>query len=210
MFIGTEDLWRLRREVGDTYHAQFWGQAIQFLTLSRLLGENKRITLETDRGAYAAGDQVQVFANVLSDGYEPVRLPAYAVRIESRSSRRDPVELELTPAPDIPGLYVGALVAEEAGTFVVRTRADDQAAANAAEFTVLTTPLEQRETAMQAQVANQLADLSGGKALALRELSSLPDRIVKKNQVKVIRTERSLWDLPLVFVLLVLRFTFFR
>ncbi|MEK9984638.1 MAG: hypothetical protein VW879_07830, partial [Opitutae bacterium] len=43
MFVGSADLWRLRREVGETFHARFWGQAIQFLALSRLLGQNKQV-----------------------------------------------------------------------------------------------------------------------------------------------------------------------
>ena len=54
MFVATEDLWRMRLEVGDRYHAAFWGQAIQFLTLARLLGENKQIRLETDRRTYSS------------------------------------------------------------------------------------------------------------------------------------------------------------
>ena len=37
MFVGTADLWRLRREVGERFHSQFWSQAIQFLALYYLL-----------------------------------------------------------------------------------------------------------------------------------------------------------------------------
>lgn len=204
MFVGTEDLWRLRREAGDTHHARFWGQAIQFLTLSRLLGENKRITIETDRASYVAGEHVQVFANVLSDAYEPVLLPSFPVRVQNTASRGDPVELELTPVPTVAGLYQGLFLAGEDGRYVVQTGQDDPAAANSATFDVLSIPLERRETAMQRQVFEKMAELSGGKAFAIRELASLPDRIVKKNPVKVIRVERDLWDWPAVFVLLAL------
>jgi hypothetical protein len=204
MFVGTEDLWRLRREVGEVYHAQFWGQAIQFLTLSRLLGENKRITIETDRATYSAGEHVQVFANVLSDAYEPVRLTAYTVRVEKKGERSDSVELALTPVPGVGGLYTGLFVPDAAGSYVIRTAQDEPSAANSVEFEILAIPLEQRETAMQQQVCDKMAELSGGKAYTFRTLSSLPDGIVKKEQVKVIRTERNLWDRPAVFVLLVL------
>jgi len=95
-------------------------------------------------------------------------------------------------------------VASQDGSHVVRAGQDDPAAANSAEFDVLSTPLERRDTAMQRQVFEKMAELSGGKAFAIRELSSLPDRIVKKNPVKIIRMERDMWDLPAVFVLLVL------
>jgi hypothetical protein len=204
MFVGTEDLWRLRREVGDLYHAQFWGQAIQFLTLSRLLGENKRITIETDRASYAAGEHVQVFANVLSDAYEPVRLPLYTVRVEKKGEKGDSVELALTPVPGVGGLYTGLFVPDADGGYMVRTAQDEQAAANSVEFEILAIPLEQRETAMQQQACARMAELSGGKAYTFRTLSALPDGIVKKEQTRIIRTERNLWDLPALFVLLVL------
>jgi hypothetical protein len=204
MFVGTEDLWRLRREVGEVYHAQFWGQAIQFLTLSRLLGENKRITLETDRMTYAVGEHVQVFANVLSDAYEPVRLSAYNVRVEKKGEKGDAAELSLTPVTGVGGLYTGLLVPDSPGSYSIRTAQDEPSAANSVEFEILAIPLEQRETAMQQQVCIKMAELSGGKTYTFRTLASLPDGIVRKEQVKVIRTERNLWDLPAVFVLLVL------
>ena len=46
--ITADRLWRLRFKTGDKYHWA-WSQCIQFLTLSRLMGEHKRIRLETDR-----------------------------------------------------------------------------------------------------------------------------------------------------------------
>jgi hypothetical protein len=52
MSIGTDRLWLLRFKTGDKYHWRVWSQCIQFLTLSRLMGEHKRIRLETDRAIY--------------------------------------------------------------------------------------------------------------------------------------------------------------
>ena len=53
--IATDRLWRLRFKTGDKYHWRLWSQCIQFLTLSRLMGEHKRIRLETDRSIYKLG-----------------------------------------------------------------------------------------------------------------------------------------------------------
>ncbi|MCP3998829.1 MAG: hypothetical protein GY722_27720, partial [bacterium] len=49
MSIASDRLWRLRYKTGDKYHWRVWSQCIQFMTLSRLMGEHKRIRLETDR-----------------------------------------------------------------------------------------------------------------------------------------------------------------
>ena len=65
--IATDRLWRLRFKTGDKYHWRLWSQCIQFLTLSRLMGEHKRIRLETDRSIYKLGDQVRLYAHVLDE-----------------------------------------------------------------------------------------------------------------------------------------------
>ena len=59
--LATDRLWRLRFKTGDKYHWRVWSQCIQFLTLSRLMGEHKRIRLETDRSTYRDGEQARLF-----------------------------------------------------------------------------------------------------------------------------------------------------
>ncbi|MDE0854770.1 MAG: hypothetical protein OSA97_10150, partial [Nevskia sp.] len=65
MSIASDRLWRLRYRTGDKYHWRVWSQCIQFMTLSRLMGEHKRIRLETDRSVYAVDGQCRLYAHVL-------------------------------------------------------------------------------------------------------------------------------------------------
>ena len=60
MMMATDRLWLLRYKMGDKYHWRAWSQSIQFLTLSRLMGEHKRIRLETDRASYPVDGQVML------------------------------------------------------------------------------------------------------------------------------------------------------
>jgi len=210
LFVGTEDLWRMRLEVGDRYHARFWGQTIQFLTLSRLLGQNKQISLETDRRTYSSGEQVLVYANVLSEYFEPIEEPTYTVILERQGDADSAAELELTPVPDTPGLYSGAHLAGGGGasgdgSFTLRTRPRDADVSNRAEFEVATVPLEDRETAAHAEVAAQLASLTGGKTMSLSELRELPGILGEEEDLsRVVRMEMDLWDTPILFIALVL------
>jgi hypothetical protein len=202
LFVATEDLWRMRLEVGDHYHARFWGQTIQFLTLSRLLGQNKQITLETDRASYSAGEQVRIFANVLTESFEPVELPAYQVVLSQDGREDSATSIELDPVVGTPGLYTGAHLAGRDGTYALRTRPQDEELSNQAAFTVATKPLEDRETGMQPAVARQLAELSGGKQLSLAELGAFSASLGNTGTLtEVIRLERDLWDIPLWFLL---------
>ena len=204
MYVGTEDIWRLRLEVGDLYHARFWGQAIQFMALSRLLGANKQINLETDRAAYSTGEHVQIFANVLNAGFEPRIHQSYTVHIEREDLPGQSIEVDLQPVPDVPGLYSESYLVLHDGNYRILATPNDREHASSAEFVVDTVPLEQRGTAMDESVLRAMAELSGGEVLDMDALAALPDRLDKDIPVRTIRTERDLWDLPAIFVLILI------
>ena len=60
MFVGTDNTWRWRRNVGDLYYTTLWGQIFQRVSIQRLLGGSKRTQLTTDRQNYMTGDRVSV------------------------------------------------------------------------------------------------------------------------------------------------------
>ena len=217
MYVGTADLWRLRREVGDQFHARFWGQAIQFLALSRKLGQNKQITLETGRKQYATGERVELFANVLSESFDPVEEDFYPVFIESNGTDQSTVEMKLEPVMGTPGLYTKSFLAEEDGRFILRAPDSDAPKANIVDFEIENIPLEQRETSMRGDVADQIASISGGKRLSAE--TSQPNQDVNSTSTGLgklgkilpgekanplpIEREKALWDIPMIFLLLV-------
>ena len=202
LFVGTDQLWRLRFKQGDKYHARFWGQAIQFLTLSRLLGENKRIQIETDRQDYRTGQRIQVNANVLDETYTPVKTPAFAVALDRTEPTRQTATLRLEPVPNIAGLYQGFFTPDQPGRYAVRAPGTDPAVAGTAEFTVTASPLEQLERAMQEEQLRRMAGASGGRYFAVRDLGDLEKVVAGEQRTDVIRRERELWDLPIVFAAL--------
>jgi len=202
LFVGTDQLWRLRFKRGDKYHARFWGQAIQFLTLARLLGENKRIHLEADRKDLRTGDRVQIYANALNEAYEPVNAPFYNVFVEHLESKTETAMVRLEPVQDVPGLFQGFFTPEQEGRYRLRTAPALQAVANTVELHVVTTPLEQMEPAMQLQTLRKMAELSGGRYFSIRDLPELPDAIEGERQATVVRREKELWDLPVIFLVL--------
>ena len=202
MYVGTADLWRLRREVGDRFHARFWGQAIQFLALSRILGQNKQITLETSRKQYATGERIDLFANVLTESFEPVDQGTFSVSLKQGF---ETVDVVLNGVPGSKGLYSGSILAEEEGRYVLSAKGPNPDLANTVEFEVEHIPLEQRETAMMEEVADQVATLSGGLRLPATQLGTLPDLLSTKEKTDplIIVREKALWDVPVIFLLLI-------
>jgi hypothetical protein len=204
MYVGTDALWRMRFKRGDTWHARFWSQTIQFLTLSRLLSGSNRISIETDRVSYRTGQRVAIYANVLNDVWLPIQAESYTVRVTPADPQQEPSEVELTPVPDHPGLYQGYFAPQAAGRYRIEAPQQDVAFANETQISVTTVALEQREPALQVATLQKLADQTGGKYLPLSQLGELPALLPADQLTTTRRLERDLWDLPLIFVLLVL------
>lgn len=212
MFVGTADLWRLRREVGERFHSQFWSQAIQFLALSRLLGQNKPVTVETGEAVYATGDRVEVFVNALTESFEPVEQESYVVLLEKEGSEDPPVELELSPAKRLkdgelqnsPGSFVGTIPAGEEGRYLLRAKTTDPNLTNSAAFEVENVPVEERKTDSRPDVAAQISAITGGKMISAAAMSELPgllhsdEKFISQNH-----RDRDLWDMAALFLVLV-------
>ena len=203
LFVATEDLWRMRLEVGDRFHARFWGQTIQFLTLSRLLGANKQISIETDSNSYSSGDQIRVFANVLTESFEPVNVESYEVVLGEKDNPDSSTTIEMTAVESTPGLYAGSYLASKDCNYEVKTQSQDADISNTAEFSVQTVDPEDRETAMQPDVARQAAEMSGGRQLNLASLGEFPGTLPEEKLIaNTVKIERDLWDTPLWFILI--------
>jgi hypothetical protein len=204
MFVGTDQLWRLRLKRGDHYHARFWGQAIQFLTLSRLLGENRRIRIETDRDSYRQGERVQVLATVLDDDFAPVVAPGYSLVLDA-PNQAGPAALRLEPVPGQPGLHQGFTMADAAGTYSISTLMQDKDYANTASFDVEAASRELLQPHMREGQLKKMADLSGGNFYGLADIPELADAIKAQPKTMSVRQEHSLWDhWTIVLVLLTL------
>lgn len=219
MFIGTDQLWRLRFMRGDRYHAQFWGQTIQFLALSRLLGENKRIRVETDRNVLRAGERLQVFANVLDDSFKPSKAEQYTVRVdrmvgdgqaagasnktETAGLVAEAMTVKLSPVAGTPGLYQGACAIKQEGKYLVRAPAEDEKSANSVELLVAASNREQQEPAMQGEVLRKMAELSGGRYIPVREWPTLPGLIQGQDRTVLDQKDKDLWDIWPFYVLFI-------
>lgn len=215
MFIGTDQLWRLRARAGDAYHLKFWGQAIQFLALSRLLGENRLARVETGRNEYAFGQPVELYASVLNEAYEPLISPSFTVHL-TRLGGGEPVAVALKATPGLPGMYHGLYLPGAPGRYQVTSASDVPSGAPAgasgasgaamAEFESKTETSEQIETAMDHDLLSKMARTTGGAYLSLREMPLLTGLAQERLASTRYTKEFEVWDnwlIPVIFVLLV-------
>ncbi len=204
MLMGTDRLWLLRFKTGDKYHWRVWSQCIQFLTLSRLMGEHKRIRLETDRATYPIGDQALLYAHVLDDHFEPITQPGFDVTVSAMDdSGKEPQRVSLRPDLAHPGLYEGYFSPPRPGRYRMEANSADRSLSNATEFQVADIKPEMANTDMQIDRLRKISDLSGGQCISIRQIQDLAPLLNRKPYTTTVHTEFSLWDNGLVVFLLV-------
>ncbi|MDG2221905.1 MAG: hypothetical protein P8L85_11015 [Rubripirellula sp.] len=192
--IATDRLWRLRFKTGDKYHWRVWSQCIQFLTLSRLMGEHKQIRLETDRSIYSAGSQVRLYAHVLDENFEPVLRSSFKVVGSNIDNENVQQTVNLQPDRSQAGLYEGYFSPPTAGRYRVEANQDDREVANTIEFQVTDIRQELIDTDMREEHLTRIAELTGGVSLSVRELSKLTTLVNSEPVTTTVRSERPLWD----------------
>ncbi|HEX4147615.1 MAG TPA: hypothetical protein VHY20_01450, partial [Pirellulales bacterium] len=72
VYLAMNETWRLRRQYGETYYRQYWGQMIHRLGLSHALGAQKRFVVRTDRQQYQADDKVTLAVEAYDENFEPL------------------------------------------------------------------------------------------------------------------------------------------
>jgi hypothetical protein len=201
--LATDRLWRLRFKTGDKYHWRVWSQTIQFLTLSRLMGEHKRIRLETDRTLYRDGEQARLYAHVLDEGFEPVVQPSFEIWVNGVDGNALSERVSLQPDRTSPGLYEGYFSAPVSGRYRLESNEDDKEVSNTTEFQVATVNEELADTNMRLAGLRRIARLTGGTCLTVKDLPKLDSLVSAKPVTTEVRTERPLWDNGLIAALLI-------
>lgn len=203
MSIATDRLWRLRYKTGDKYHWRVWSQCIQFMTLSRLMGEHKRIRLETDRSIYPAGSQCRVYAHVLDDNFDPVVQSGFDVFVIGLVDEQGRQRVSLRPDRAHPGLYEGYFTPSAPGRYRLESNENDQPISNTTEFQVADDNRELAETNLDLENLKRISNLTGGECLGIQEFSRLVSLVDQQTVTSIVRSERSLWDNGWILGLLV-------
>ncbi|MFN4243438.1 MAG: hypothetical protein ACK4PI_09395 [Tepidisphaerales bacterium] len=199
LFIGTDNLWRWRRNVGDRHHARLWGQIVLRMALPHLLGESRRTQLSADRRQYAAGENVTVFARLYGPTFEPI-VRDRVTAVLRRADDAEQLTLQLRPVAEQPGLYRGESRVPAPGVWRLTVDTDDEASL---DLDVTESRLEQLETALNELLLVELARLTGGAFFREEDLHRLPERLALRGDGLRTTHDAAVWASPLYFVLLI-------
>ncbi len=171
-YLGTDETWRWRMRFLETYREPFWRGLIRFLALNKLRRSDFRFDLATDRSDYDLGDRMTVTARILDDQFEPNMDES----IEAFMTDPSGVQGTLLLTRDEPGVYVGTLLADEAGPFRLwlEDSKDEESISKSLRIVTVSVPsAEQDDAILDSALLRSVAARTGGRYVPLREAEDL-------------------------------------
>jgi len=211
VYLGFNEMWRLRRRYGEQYYRQFWGQLIHRLALRHALGKQKRFVVRTDRPRYQADDHVLLTVEAYDADFEPLTE-------RDVPGRKLSAELIL-PAADLPGrsdvrelgiaqLHEGVFETRipvfAAGEHRVRVKDPVTEEEVDVTFHVAQVSAERQKAVRNAALGRSLSDATGGKSFDLASVDQLVDQIDLAARTESTVRVVALWNTWLAFACVVL------
>ena len=205
MATGGSWRWQMSSPLGDTAHDQFWQQLLRWLvsdTPGHVVAAVPAQML-LDNGA------VTLTAEVRDQQYNPA--PDAKVEAHILGPSGVSALVEMTPVPDNPGQFQGAWSAPKTGAYlteVTAQRANKELGRDVLTFQRMDGVAENFHTEQNRELLEHLAAQTGGRYWKPADLDKLAGAIPYSEAGVTTRETKDLWDLPLVFlVLLLLRFS---
>jgi|HubBroStandDraft_1064217.scaffolds.fasta_scaffold04649_7 uncharacterized membrane protein len=211
MATGGSWRWQMSSPVGDTAHDLFWQQLLRWLVSDTPgpVAASVPAQVLLDNGA------VTLTAEVRDRQYNPA--PDAKVEAHILGPSGVSALVEMTPVPDSPGRFQAAWSAPKSGAYlaeVTAQRADPSTGVvkelgrDVLTFQRMDGVAENFHTEQNRDLLERLAAQTGGQYWKPADLGKLAGAIPFSEAGVTVRETKDLWDLPLVFlVLLLLRFS---
>ena len=202
VWIGTDETFRWRRNVGDSMFWRFWGQALRSAARRDDHPPDANwLVVTPDR--CEPDSPVLVELNLVDESKKPVEAALQKVALTPPGAAAATV-LELRPAGR-PGLYAGSFTPDSAGRHGVRhgPAATGLSAGMSAECVVSEPSRERAQAGVDREALRSLADLSGGAVIEMADFSTIPYKLTKTAVEARTSLEDEIWDTWPVLLLLV-------
>jgi hypothetical protein len=211
VYLGFNEMWRLRRRFGERYYRQFWSQVINQLGLSHALGNQKRFVARIDRSQYAADDQVSLTVEAFDEQFVPLTTQSLGDRPMVARLQREGVPPgppgtlagEVALAERQPGEFGARIPVYEPGDYRLEIQDPIADTTSVIHFGVASRSAELRSAVRDVSLQHELAQATGGRAYELTEVRTLPDDLSLEPRREVSLRTQSLWSTPFWFLLVV-------
>jgi len=193
--------WQMSQPLGDTTHDMFWQQLLRWL-VSDTPG---RVVASVPNQMMFDDGHVRLSADVRDTDYSR----ATDARVQARviGPNGATVMIDMTPVADKPGTFQADWTAEKPGSYiaeVIAQKGDQEIGRDALSFERMDGVAENFHTGQNRDLLERLAAQTGGRYWRPEGLSKLAEQIPYSEAGITVRETKELWDLPLVFLALIL------
>ncbi len=207
VYVGFNEMWRLRKKYGDKYYRQFWSQLIYRLGMSHALGNEKRFVVRTDRHQYRVEEKVTLTVEGYDENFEPLteeKLGVRSLQAEFVLPGEDGGE-ETRPLPVSilrSGLFETRVPVFSEGGYSIRVKDPVTGRFNEVRFDVIGTSAERRSGVRNKRLQDELASETKGRSYELTNVSNLLTDLDVRPVEETITRNYPLWNTRLWFGLL--------
>ncbi|HWB59486.1 MAG TPA: hypothetical protein VG733_08340 [Chthoniobacteraceae bacterium] len=213
MYFGTDETYKWRSTIGEKFYIRLWDQVIQSFSLDRQLGASARTQLKVEKPVYLPNDKVVISGQIYNEKFSPLTdatVPGI-MTITGTDGKETKENVSLTSDPQTPGQYELDYPAKIVGSYQFATIIDPNALL---KFDVISPKIEFADTALNADLLQNMANISGGKFLREEDLNGLP-ALVSSNTATVPTFKKldlvySPWWMGALMALAVLEWLFRR
>jgi uncharacterized membrane protein len=193
--------WQMQLPHEDQRHETFWRQFLQAAATTA----PQPVTLTSERVFYGDESAVTLRAEVRDENYRPAK--DATVSVEVSDGRGPPRTLEMTPVAGESGLYEASYETAQPGIFrfEAKARAGDKELGGA-RLAVRREDgvIEHYRVQQNRPLLERLAAATGGRYFAANAVDGLPEAVSFSEAGTVERQVLDLWNIPLVFLVLLL------
>jgi hypothetical protein len=203
MFVGTDETFRWRQNVGERFFYRFWGQSVRFVA-RRDARSGKKSWIEVRPLRVQPGEQAEVELMAFAADGTPVTDAKQTVQVTGGGKVQ---AVQLSADPLMKGRYTGRLTTGTAGEHVVSYMPPGQPSPIEARLHAGGATEELRQPNVNRPALALLATSSGGRMVELPDLASIAKELSGQSRFTDRHREASLWDNWLVLVLLIVLYT---
>ncbi len=212
-YVGTDEIWRYRYGRGEALPERFYLPILRMLARETLGRSGRAAAIEVSPEVARVDEPVRVQVRLMDQSLVERRAPSVRVHLRLEGdprARAGEVEMELHPEGDADGtgawVYAGTFLPAEPGRYEAGSRDPLLSGLElSASLTALLDDDELRTPQTDHPALAQLASSTGGRVVEASRLADVAD-LLPNRELRVLGTPKveTLWDKPLVWVLLML------
>ncbi len=193
--------WKMLQEHTDTTHQVFWQQLLRYLVADSA----RQVSVSTPRQVLFDEGSIALRVVARDKAFAPLADAKVDVHVMGPEGLSDSVEL--TPSAAEPGVFEGTYEATKPGAYlmeVAATRGSELVGNDVITVRRENGVAENFRTEQNRDLLRKLAEETGGGYFTPENAAKLADEVSYSEAGITTRQMRDLWDMPIVFLLLIL------